>query len=96
MPHCISALDGKHTGIRKPAFSGSLWHNYKGFFSMVLLAIWDAWYCLSFIDIGEYGSNNGSEIFKNSIMGKMFDKNKVNIPESKVIPGDDMALRCTA
>ena len=29
-------------------------------------------------------------------MSKMFDKNKVNIPELEVIPGDDMELRCTA
>ena len=32
MPHCIGALDEKHIRISKPAFSRSLWHNYKGFF----------------------------------------------------------------
>ena len=58
---------------------------------MLQLAICDGWYCFSFIDIGEYGSNNDSRILKNSKMGKIFD-NKMNIPDSEVIPGDDLEL----
>ena len=38
IPHCIGTIYGKQITIRKPTFSGSLWHTYKGFFSMVLLA----------------------------------------------------------
>ena len=67
--HCLEALDGKHVGIRKSPSSGSLWYNYKGFFSMVLLEICDARYCFSYVDVGEYGSNNDSEVLKNSRMG---------------------------
>ena len=44
------------------------------------------------LDFGEYRSNNDSGILKNLKMGKMFDKNKMNIPESEVIPGDDLEL----
>ena len=62
MPHCIGAIDGKHVCIRKLSHTGTLWHNYKGFFSMVLLAVFDAHYCFSFVAIGEYGSNNDSGV----------------------------------
>ena len=66
--------------IRNPAFSGSLWHNYKGFFSMVLLAICDARYCFSFMDVGEYGSNNDSGVLNNSKMGMLFKRFEIDIP----------------
>ena len=93
MPHCLGALDGKHVGIRKPAFSGSLWYNYKGFFSMVILSICDARYWFSYVYVGEYGSKNDSGVLKNSRMGRKFGVNKMNIPGPAKIPeSDDLEL----
>ena len=92
MPYCIGAIDGKHVCIRKPSHTGTLWQNYKGFFSMVLLAVCDARYCFSFVDVGEYDSNNDSGVLKNSNMGKMFDRNQMAVPASELIEGTNNEL----
>ena len=80
LPHCIGAIDGKHIRIKAPINSGSLFYNYKGYFSMALMAIYDARYVFTLVDVGSYGSNNDSGIFRKSAMGKAFFNQKMNIP----------------
>ena len=86
-PHVLGAIDGKHINIECPANTGSLYHNYKGFFSIVLLAVCDAKYCFTAIDVGQYGSNNDAGVLSNSAMGMMIADNKINFPKGRTIQG---------
>ena len=68
-PNCLGAVDGKHISVNKPPESGTLFHNYKGYFSIVLLALVDANYKFIAVDVGEYGTNTDSNVFRNSTWG---------------------------
>ena len=81
MPHCIGAIDGTRIAIKAPFKSGTSFHNYKSFFSIVFMATCDANYCFTYVEIGNYGSNNDSGVLFNSQMGKDFKERKMNIPE---------------
>ena len=87
LPHCIGALDGKHIGIDCPKKSGSSFFNYKGFFSLVLLAVCDARYNFLLFDVGQYGSGNDSGVLNQSDFGKAFANHLFNYPDPENIPG---------
>ena len=86
-PNCIGSLDGKHIMMKCPPNSHSLFYNYKGFFSIVLMALVDADYRFIYIDVGNYGSNGDSGIFKNSSLGEAFTGQLLDIPGPKRLPG---------
>ena len=71
--------------IKAPINSRFLYYSYKGFFSSVLIVICYARYVFSFVDIGDYGSNNDSRVFCKSDIGKSFFNKKMNLPNSEYI-----------
>ena len=84
-PNCIGALDGKHIVITAPFKSGSLFHNYKGTFSVNLMALVDANYKFILIDVGQYGSNADGGVFQRSEFGRRFLNRELEIPPPKII-----------
>lgn len=85
LPHCVGAIDGKHVAVKSPLNKGSLYFNYKGYFSTTSMGICDADYVLIFVDIGSYVSNNDSGIFRNSTIGKSLFDEQMNLPSPDVI-----------
>ena len=72
LPHCVGAIDGKHIAMDCPRGTGSSYYCFKGYFSTVLMAVCDANYCFSLLDVGNYGSDNDAGILADSKMGKKF------------------------
>jgi len=82
-PNAIGSLDGKHIRVKSPPSSGSLYYNYKGFFSIVLLAIANADFQFTAVDIGAYGSESDSGILWRSEIGKSLKNGNLGFPEAK-------------
>jgi hypothetical protein len=74
--HCLGAIDGKHVAIQKPQKTGSLYYNYKGFFSIVMLAIVDYNYKFLWVDVGSNGAASDSQIFNSCDLGYLLDRNR--------------------
>ena len=81
LPHCVGAADGKHNRIIHPPKSGSEFYNYKGFFSIVLMAVVDADYNFIFADVGCQGRISDGGVMKNTIFWKKLVNNALHLPE---------------
>jgi hypothetical protein len=91
-PNCVGAIDGKHIVMQCPSSSGSLYYNYKGTFSIVLMAVVDANYKFVLIDVGGYGRNSDGGVLSNSKFGKALTCGQLNIPPAKPLPFSKSAV----
>ncbi|XP_045034866.1 putative nuclease HARBI1 isoform X2 [Daphnia magna] len=84
--NCCGAIDGKHVSIRCPGNSGLVYYNYKGFFSIVLMAMCDAKYRFTLYDIGAYGRECDKNVYSTSHISKSFDTNSTGFPPDCSLP----------
>ncbi|KAM5138088.1 uncharacterized protein ACMZJ9_016663 isoform 2-T2 [Mantella aurantiaca] len=86
-PNCVGAMDGKRIRIVMPPFSGSNDTDYKKYFSLVLLAVVDANYRFTYIDVGSYGNASDSAIFNQFKLGQLLHNNQLKLPADRPWPG---------
>jgi hypothetical protein len=85
--HCLGAIDGKHVAIKKPKGSGSVNYNYKGFCSIVLMAIVDSDYKFRWMNVGAPGSASDGGIWKGTHLYRKVCEGTAGIPAPEPLPG---------
>ena len=85
-PLCLGAIDGKHIRVKCPPNSGTMFYNYKHFFSIVLQAVADANCKFIAIEVGGYGKQSDGGTFRNSSLFHLMESGRLNIPCDNVLP----------
>ena len=85
VPHALGALDGKHVALKKSKNTGALYHNYKGFFSIVMLALVDGQYKFRWVNAGRGGSCSEAQIFNASQLKRRIEDGRIGFPDSAPI-----------
>ena len=89
---CLGAMDGKHVEIVPPPGSGSQFYNYKGDFSIVLLALVDADLKFRFVDVGTNGRISDGGVWSKSALKSAIEVNTLNIPDAQQLPGTNVLV----
>lgn len=71
--------------LQAPPNSGSMFYNYKGQHSFNLLALCDAEYRFTYLDIGAEGRQSDGGVFRNSTLYTSLGENVLQIPPSAVV-----------
>jgi hypothetical protein len=89
-PNCIGAVDGKHIVMNQPSQSGSHFHNYKGTFSIVLMAVADAEYKFIFVDVGTNGGIVDGGVWNKCALKNAIECGILTIPEINKVGSKDL------
>lgn len=85
-PNCLGAGDGKHIRLLCPSNSGSEYYNYKGYYSLVLMAFVGPEYQFLFVDVGCQGSISDGGVFRKTSLWKALEENSIYLPQAKPLP----------
>ena len=86
--HTLGAIDGKHIRIFKPPKAGSLYYNYKSYFSIIIMAIVDADGRFIYVDVGAPGSCSDGGVFRQTPLRGYLEEGTAGLPADQPLPGD--------
>lgn len=89
-PNCLGAIDGKHCVTIQPPKSGSHFINYKGTFSVVLMAVADANMKFLFVDIGTNGRVSDGGVWSKCALQKAIENSSIGIPPRRIVGGRNL------
>lgn len=89
-PHAVGSLDGKHIRIICPPKSGSMFFNYKKFFSVVLQGLVDAHYKFLVVDIGGYGKQSDGGTYMASDLLHFIENQTMKFPQPDNLPNTNV------
>ncbi|KAM5163735.1 uncharacterized protein ACMZJ9_006361 isoform 1-T2 [Mantella aurantiaca] len=81
-PNCGGAIDGRHVRINPPHHSGSLYYNYKGFFSIIIMAIINANCEFIMVDVGKNGKFSDGAVIEQTQFYEKMKENQLKLPEN--------------
>ena len=70
--------------------SVSLFYNYKGLYSIVILTLVDANYRFIYVDVGAYGAHTNFGIFRECGLYYALEQDEAGLPPSDPLPGGDI------
>ena len=73
-------MECPHITMKKPKKSGSDYYNYKGFFSLVLLALVKTEYRFFWVNVGSSGSSSDAQIFNKSDLREKIVDGTLGLP----------------
>lgn len=91
-PNCVGSIDGKHIRIKCPPNSGSMYYNYKSYYSVVLQAVADSRYRFICIDVGGFGKQSDGGTFANSSLFDHLESDSLNVPRPAEVPNSGITL----
>jgi hypothetical protein len=89
--HCIGTMGGKNIQIMQPPHSGSIYFNNKGKFSIVLLALIDAYYQFKYVNVGVQGRISDGGVFNHTQLFEKLINNTLTIPQPTPLPAREMS-----
>lgn len=82
-------MDGRHIVFNAPRKDGSLYYNYKGTNCIILLALVDAHYQFTYINVGVNGRINDGGVFNGTNFANLLNdsENPLPLPPDRPLPG---------